>query len=142
MTQMIRHAADFFSVAALAFLLVACAGNDYPNRNVDGMWKLRTMESQETGVQPVDTIFYNFHRGSLFSCTQFDGEMTQMLRMWNGYFGFSKDNAIHISLAESYRYEAAPWGGEEQKAVFHIVQHTSSKLILEREGVTYHFIKF
>lgn len=132
---------DFFSVAVLVLLFAACAGHDYPNTDIDGMWKLRTMHIGGE-VQQVDTVFFSFHRGSLFSCKRFDGEMTQMQDVWMGYFGFSHDNSIHISLAESYGYQTTPWGDGEQKAVFNIVQHTSSKLVLERNGITYNFIDF
>ncbi|MCS3284940.1 lipocalin-like domain-containing protein [Bacteroides salyersiae] len=103
-------------------------------------WQLRRYEFPDGTTQAVDSVFYNFQKGSFSAiCLLADGN-------YQTFFGnYSlQDDKISIILLPEYggpEYDKYI-GWEENKRIFHVDELSSSSLRLNYEGIVSVFRKY
>jgi len=106
---------------------------------IEGMWQLQTIE--ENGItSPVDTVFYSFMKGKVFSYTILITPDTA--RVFYGYIDALSEKEILINIDDKYFQRLkgnSDW--EESQRVFGIESINSRKMILSSERKTYSFKK-
>jgi hypothetical protein len=121
--------------------IYACS-DDIENQ-IEGQWQLKTME--ENGViSKVDTVFYSFMSGRVFSYTILLNQDETCL--YYGYIDALSDKEILIKIDDEYFLNKSrdfevksDW--EEQQRIFEIQSINSKKLVLFYGGKTYSFRK-
>lgn len=121
--------------AAFTFLFISC-GEDFKESGIEGRWQLQETRNQEGTVVRVDTVFYSFKK-----------DVFEYLKLTTPYeyyhiFGNYKveGQSLQISIAEDSDEPKGcescfDWGSTQKN--FLIKNHSSSRLELESEGVTY-----
>jgi hypothetical protein len=126
------------------FYLSCClpfACSDDIGSRIEGQWQLKTIE-EDGIVSPVDTIFYSFMAGRVFSCTLLRNP--DEAGYWYGYIDALSDRQIQLSLDWNGYYAATgkveSEGGSQQR-VFDILHLNGNYLTLFSDSITYSFKK-
>ena len=128
----------FFYLITLLSGISACS--DDIEYQIDGMWQLQTIE--ENGItSPVDTVFYSFMKGKVFSYTVL--RTPDAANVFYGYIDALSEKEILIKIDDKYFSEyfqgISDW--EKQQRVFGIENRNTQKMTLSSEGKTYSFKK-
>ena len=128
-----------FCLAIMLSGIHACSDDiEFP---IDGMWQLKAIE--ENGITtPVDTVFYSFMKGTVFSYTIL--KTPDVANVFYGYIDALSEKEILIKVDDKYFFERdfienSDW--EEQQQIFGIESINSRKLILSYGEKTYSFNK-
>lgn len=124
-------------------IFYACLDTSLPN--VNGMWQLKTIQSEDGSVQLVDSAYYSFQRQTIFTYTLLykDANNVEKAHVLYGYVYFPEERKMKIQLDKmysEYQFEFFPW--IEMEVNFDIVKINSKEMILFSEGKTFNFIKF
>ena len=129
------------AIALLLFLMnlfVACDTSD--NKKIEGKWQLRRLETADTIIQKVDSVFYNFQKGSFSAnCLLFNGG-------YESFFGnyILQDNKISINLLPEYQgyiYDKYI-GWKDWQRTFMINDVSSTSLLLQYADTIYVFRRY
>ena len=126
-----------FCLSLLFSVATACSDDEDKLTN---KWQLRRYEFPDGTTQTVDSVFYNFQKGSFSAiCLLADGN-------YQTFFGnYSlQDDKISIILLPEYggpEYDKYI-GWEENKRIFHVDELSSSSLRLNYEGIVSVFRKY
>ena len=130
-----------YVVLCLSLLFsVATACSDDEDK-LTNKWQLRRYEFPDGTTQTVDSVFYNFQKGSFSAiCLLADGNYQTFF----GNYSLQDDKISIILLPESVEYEnyAFYMGWENGERTFTIEELSSSSLRLEHEGVRSIFRKY
>lgn len=121
----------------LITLLAACSDDE---DKLTAKWQLRRYEFPDGTVQTVDSVFYNFQKGSFSAiCLSQDGN-------YHTFFGNYSlpDDKISIILLPEYTGELYDkyMGWVNYERIFSIEELSSSVLRLNYEGIIYVFRKY
>lgn len=121
----------------LMSLLGACSDDEDKLTN---KWQLRRYELPDGTIQTVDSVFYNFQKGSFSAiCLSQDGN-------YHTFFGNYSllDDKISINLLPEYSGELYDkyMGWENYERIFQVDELSSSALRLNYEGIIYVFRKY
>ncbi|MDR0413473.1 MAG: lipocalin-like domain-containing protein [Dysgonamonadaceae bacterium] len=137
---------QWIPLIAVTLILSSCLDFDLPN--VNGMWQLKTIQSEDGNIQAVDTIFYSFQRQAIFSYTILHEREQQaaVAEVIYGYVEFPGSGQLHLLLDEKEEERGRLeklllWEGEN-KVTYHIVKLNSKRMVLARNNKTYNFIKY
>jgi hypothetical protein len=134
----------FLYLGSLCFLIFyACLDTSLPN--VNGMWQLKTIQSEDGNIQKIDTLYYSFQRQVIFSYTLlFHENNNYAAHVLYGYVYFPEEGKMHIQMDRNTndddRIQLLPW--KDYETYYDIVKLTSKEMVLFSEGKTYNFIKF
>ncbi|WP_455587523.1 lipocalin-like domain-containing protein [Bacteroides sp.] len=122
----------------LLFSVFAACSDD--EDKLTNKWQLRRYEFPDGTVQAVDSVFYNFQKGSFSAiCLLEDGS-------YQTFFGNYSllDDKISIILLPEYGGEVYDkyMGWEDNKRTFHIDELSSSSLRLNYEDIISVFRKY
>ena len=130
-----------YVVLCLSLLFsVATACSDDEDK-LTNKWQLRRYEFPDGTTQTVDSVFYNFQKGSFSAiCLLADGNYQTFF----GNYSLQDDKISIILLPESVEYENYAFyiGWENGERTFTIEELSSSSLRLEHEGVRSIFRKY
>ncbi len=122
-----------------ALLFTSC--DNYKNYELDGMWQLKTIEDVEKNIIEVDTVYYSFQRGEIFSFTQIPDFANNPIY---GYIDFPSDNQVHVQIDKQFAWidfiSLSGWSSTD--VVFDIKKYDKTNLVLSENGKTYTFKKF
>ena len=124
-------------------VLVACTLTACMNGGGDlaGKWQLRQYQYADGTSEKVDSVFYNFQKGSFSAiCLLKDGGVTTFF----GNYSLKGDKISIILLPQSMEDENYSFymGWENGERTFTMEELTSSSLHLEYEGVRYIFRRY
>ena len=127
----------------LWIVLVACTLTACMNGGGDlaGKWQLRQYQYADGTSEKVDSVFYNFQKGSFSAiCLLKDGGVTTFF----GNYSLKGDKISIILLPQSMEDENYSFymGWENGERTFTMEELTSSSLHLEYEGVRYIFRRY
>ena len=127
----------------LWIVLVACTLTACMNGGGDlaGKWQLRQYQYADGTSEKVDSVFYNFQKGSFSAiCLLKDGGVTTFF----GNYSLKGDKISIILLPQSMEDENYSFymGWENGERTFTMEDLTSSSLHLEYEGVRYIFRRY
>lgn len=127
-------------VLCLPLLLSVVAACSDDEDKLTNKWQLRCYEYPDGTIQTVDSVFYNFQKGSFSAiCLLENGN-------YQSFFGnYSlQDDKISIILLPEYGGELYDkyMGWEEHKRIFHVDELSSSTLRLSYEDVVSVFRKY
>ena len=127
----------------LWIVLVACTLTACMNGGGDlaGKWQLRQYQYADGTSEKVDSVFYNFQKGSFSAiCLLKDGGLTTFF----GNYSLKGDKISIILLPQSMEDENYSFymGWENGERTFTMEELTSSSLHLEYEGVRYIFRRY
>lgn len=135
--------------ALLTCIIGICSCSDDIDKKVNGQWQLKTID--ENGiVSPVDTVFYSFQKGTVFSLSCLVNENTAVFSY--GYVRFPSENELFISM-DTTRNEDGHFintvgnfkelsGWDTLYNSFIIESIDSKNMVLSSEGKVYSFKKF
>lgn len=118
--------------------LASCSGDD--EDKLTAKWQLRTYEFADGMVQKVDSVFYNFQKGSFSAiCLLPDGGNQTFFGNYS-----LQDDKISIILLPEYKGEIYDkyMGWEDNERTFRIDELSSSTLRLDYEGIISVFRKY
>lgn len=118
-----------------------------------GKWQLREYQHPDGTVQPVDSIFYGFQKGTFLA---FCMNQSGYYESFYGYYQLSDDEISitlwpdntagyeesHDELVNSYSYQKFFGWGNAGKRTFKVEELTKKRMQLEYEGVKYIFRKY
>ena len=129
-------------IGFVILFFTACLDTNLPN--VNGMWQLKHIESEDGNIQSVDTIYYSFQRQAVFSYTELYEGNPSTAQVLYGFVYFPEDKKIHIQMDKGYTeahcISSLIWRGTN--VTYDILKLNSKEMILFSEGKTYKFIKF
>ena len=130
-----------YVVLCLSLLFsVATACSDDEDK-LTNKWQLRRYEFPDGTTQTVDSVFYNFQKGSFSAiCLLADGNYQTFF----GNYSLQDDKISIILLPQSMEDENYSFymGWENGERTFTMEELTSSSLHLEYEGVRYIFRRY
>ena len=122
----------------MACTLTACMNG---GGDLAGKWQLRQYQYADGTSEKVDSVFYNFQKGSFSAiCLLKDGGVTTFF----GNYSLKGDKISIILLPQSMEDENYSFymGWENGERTFTMEELTSSSLHLEYEGVCYIFRRY
>jgi len=129
----------FITLLSLPFAFSSC--DDYIERGIEGRWQLREVTQSDGTVSKVDTVFYSFKKDVF--------EYLKLITPTERFhcFGNYKETGdqLKISVVES-SFEPdnceSCFDWESMERTFTVKERTSSKLVLDSDGVLYNFRKY
>ena len=134
----------------LLVFLVACS--DEAKHRISGQWQLKTI-NRDGIVSQVDTVFYSFHLGTVFSVTLLQSPDIAMISY--GYMEMLSEQDMMLSMDttradEGYFICFAPeivesfgWDvSNRYQQVYSIERIDGNELVLSNNGVVYSFNKY
>ncbi|MDR0834535.1 MAG: lipocalin-like domain-containing protein [Candidatus Symbiothrix sp.] len=143
--SILLHLRYFGFVLSTVLLFTACT--DDIEHKIEGQWQLKTIEKNGM-ISPVDTVFYNFMNGRVFSITVLQpqelinpGNTRDHAYTFYGYIDeLAGDNMlITIHNPDDGFKEATGWN--EGQRIFDIVNITNKNLMLRTNEQLYSFKK-
>ena len=125
-------------IVLMACTLTACMNG---GGDLAGKWQLRQYQYADGTSEKVDSVFYNFQKGSFSAiCLLKDGGLTTFF----GNYSLKGDKISIILLPQSMEDENYSFymGWENGERTFTIEELSSSSLRLEHEGVRSIFRKY
>ena len=125
-------------IVLVACILTACMNG---GGDLAGKWQLRQYQYADGTSEKVDSVFYNFQKGSFSArCLLKDGGVTTFF----GNYSLKGDKISIILLPQSMEDENYSFymGWENGERTFTMEELTSSSLHLEYEGVRYIFRRY
>ena len=125
-------------IVLMACTLTACMNG---GGDLAGKWQLRQYQYADGTSEKVDSVFYNFQKGSFSAiCLLKDGGLTTFF----GNYSLKGDKISIILLPQSMEDENYSFymGWENGERTFTMEELTSSSLHLEYEGVRYIFRRY
>jgi len=131
-------------------LLISCELLDqYKNYRLDGMWQLKTVQDIDGSTTHVDTIYYSFQRGGVFSYTVLENPKVTIYLIY-GYVDRPSDDKVHVLIdnnaAGNDNFEwflnHSKWSAAD--IIFDIKKYDKSDLVLfdSGNGKTFFLKKF
>ena len=142
-----KYIALFFTLCIVG--LYSCS--DDVDSKVNGQWQLRSIDDNGV-VTSVDTVFYSFQRGSLFSYTLLSHSDTDNASVSYGYVNFPSENEMVIAMDVTENEYGdhkniikdflllADW--EDYTKTFAVISIDSKKMVLSSGQKTYSFKKY
>jgi hypothetical protein len=133
-------------VLSTILLFTACI--DDIEHKIEGQWQLKTLEANGV-ISTVDTIFYNFMNGRVFSITVLK-RSGQTINTWDSrddadtYYGYVdelSDDKMLINIHSVNENFKAETGWNEDQRIFDILNVTNKNLILRYNEQIYTFKK-
>ena len=126
----------YFLIFFAVILCISC--DDISSSRLTGKWQLKTVEKNGI-VMPIDTVWYNFQSGSVFSVQVYISQLEMILDIKG--VRTQKEDVISIFLDVEYLTEYLDWDSADRS--FTIEKLEKKKLTLRSEdGFIYSFIKF
>ena len=125
-------------IVLVACILTACMNG---GGDLAGKWQLRQYQYADGTSEKVDSVFYNFQKGSFSAiCLLKDGGVTTFF----GNYSLKGDKISIILLPQSMEDENYSFymGWENGERTFTMEELTSSSLHLEYEGIRYIFRRY
>ncbi|MDR0427647.1 MAG: lipocalin-like domain-containing protein [Dysgonamonadaceae bacterium] len=124
----------------IVFLFVfACSDNP----NIDGMWQLKTIQSEENeNIQKIDSVFYSFMlKRNVFSYTILKD--VEKVNIYYGYIDNLSENEILINMDENFWTDDFRSNSDwtEKQRIFQIHKLNSKNMTLFNDGKIYQFKK-
>lgn len=137
-----------FFCLLLPVLMVSC-DDHYKSYKLDGMWQLKTVQAIDGNEIRVDTIYYSFQWGAVFSFTVLKDSKDAFPPIY-GYVDMPSDDKVHVLIDnKSSGNDNFEWflyfsGWSSADVVFDIKKYDKSNLILfdSGNGKTYRLKKF
>lgn len=129
-----------FFLFSLSFIITSC-GDDYKESGIEGQWRLRRIETSDSGKTVVDTVFYSFKK-NVFRYLKLKSK-TESFYCYGNYSISGDKLSIEISR-DSFEPKdddgSLDWEGLTR--IYTIRKQTSSELEFEYQGNIYYFGKY
>ena len=120
--------------------------SDEISTQINGQWQLKTIE-EEGVISPVDTVFYAFQRGAIFSFTILNPNSNIESFVSYGYVTFPAEDKMTISMDTSWNENGYFWnihseflkhsGWSGYDMMFNVKEINNKWLVIESENKTY-----